>query len=89
MWNTKLLVRGRLVNREFGFVSYTKPDAAAASIRHLNGYDMPGLSKDSTGLTVQYECKTSKGPAAGGSAANAGAPAGVSAQGQAPPAARW
>lgn len=60
MWNTKLLVRGRLVNREFGFVSYSKPEPAAAAIRHLNGNNMPGLSKDNSGLTVQYECKSNK-----------------------------
>ena len=55
MWNTKLLARGRKVNREFAFISFATPEAATAAIHWMHGAYVAGLAKDGDGLTVQYE----------------------------------
>jgi hypothetical protein len=55
MWNTKLLARGRRVNREFAFISFSNPAAAARALAALHGSRAPGLEKDSRGITVEYE----------------------------------
>lgn len=65
--------KGKKINREFGFLSYTTPDEAASAIRWMHGACIEGLTKDSDGLTVQYEAQgTSKGGALRGGAAHAG-----------------
>jgi hypothetical protein len=57
MWNTKLLAKGKKVNREFAFVSFTTPEEAEAAIRGLHRVYIEGLVKDKDGLTVQYEAQ--------------------------------
>jgi hypothetical protein len=57
MWNTKLLAKGKRVNREFAFISYTTPEEAGVAIRHMNGRYIEGITKDKDGLTVQYEAQ--------------------------------
>ena len=57
MWNTKLLAKGKKVNREFAFISYTTPEEAATAIRCMHGAYVEGLTKDKDGLTVQYEAQ--------------------------------
>lgn len=57
MWNTKLLAKGKRVNREFAFISYTTPEEAGVAIRHMHGRYIEGITKDKDGLTVQYEAQ--------------------------------
>jgi RNA recognition motif-containing protein len=57
MWNTKLLAKGKRVNREFAFISFVTPEEAANAIRWLNGRFIEGITKDRDGLTVQYEAQ--------------------------------
>jgi hypothetical protein len=57
MWNTKLLAKGKRVNREFAFISYNSPDEAGNAIRNMHGRYIEGLAKDRDGLTVQYEAQ--------------------------------
>lgn len=61
MWNTKALQRNRRVNREFAFISFGRPGDALRAIHWLNGCNIEGLSKDTRGLTVQYECHSRHG----------------------------
>lgn len=60
MWNTKLLARGRKVNREFAFISFLQPEAAGHAIHWMHNAYIEGLSKDKDGLTVQYESQGCK-----------------------------
>jgi hypothetical protein len=55
MWNTKMLARGRRVNREFAFISYATPLEAARAVHWLDGCRLPDLEKDKNGITVEYE----------------------------------
>jgi hypothetical protein len=55
MWNTKMLARGRRVNREFAFISYASPLEAARAVHWLDGCRLPDLEKDKNGITVEYE----------------------------------
>jgi hypothetical protein len=55
--------KGKKVNREFGFLSFSTPDEAATAIRWMHGAVVEGLSKDGDGLTVQYEAQGSSKPA--------------------------
>lgn len=57
MWNTKLLAKGKRVNREFAFISFTTPEEAGNAIHWLNGRFIEGITKDRDGLTVQYEAQ--------------------------------
>jgi RNA recognition motif-containing protein len=57
MWNTKLLAKGKRVNREFAFISYNTPEEAGNAIRCMHGRYIEGLTKDRDGLTVQYEAQ--------------------------------
>jgi RNA recognition motif-containing protein len=57
MWNTKLLAKGKKVNREFAFISYSSQEEAATAIRCMHGTYVEGLTKDKDGLTVQYEAQ--------------------------------
>lgn len=57
MWNTKLLAKGKRVNREFAFISYSSPEEAGNAIRFMHGRYIEGLTKDRDGLTVQYEAQ--------------------------------
>lgn len=57
MWNTKLLAKGKKVNREFAFISYSTPDEAATAIQWMHNAYIEGLTKDRDGLTVQYEAQ--------------------------------
>lgn len=76
MWNTKLLAKGKRVNREFAFISYTTPEEAGNAIRWMHGRYIEGLCKDQDGLTVQYEAQgVAKPPGqglAGGSSTGSG-----------------
>lgn len=66
MWNTKLLTKGKRVNREFAFISYKSPDEAGNAIRAMHGRYIEGLTKDRDGLTVQFEAQgVGKGSAQG------------------------
>ncbi|GBF93806.1 hypothetical protein Rsub_06138 [Raphidocelis subcapitata] len=71
LWNTKLRAKGKKVNREFAFLSFSSPEEAATAIRWMHGAAIEGLSKDGDGLTVQLEAQGSGKPAA--SAAHAAA----------------
>jgi hypothetical protein len=77
MWNTKMLARGRRVNREFAFISYASPLEAARAVHWLDGCRLPDLEKDKNGITVEYE--NGEGEAngvnssSGGASSNAGA----------------
>ncbi len=55
MWNTKMLARGRRVNREFAFISYSHAREAARAVHWLDGCSIPSLEKDRAGITVEYE----------------------------------
>ena len=68
MWNTKLLAKGKRVNREFAFISYSSPEEAGNAIRGMHGRYIEGLTKDRDGLTVQYEAQGvgKPGPQGGG-----------------------
>lgn len=55
MWNTKMLARGRRVNREFAFISYSSPLEAARAVHWLDGCRLPDMEKDKNGVTVEYE----------------------------------
>jgi hypothetical protein len=55
MWNTKMLARGRKVNREFAFISYSSPLEAARAVHWLDGCRLSDLEKDKNGVTVEYE----------------------------------
>ncbi|KAF6255433.1 hypothetical protein COO60DRAFT_1702833 [Scenedesmus sp. NREL 46B-D3] len=55
MWNTKMLARGRRVNREFAFISYASRLEAARAVHWLDGCRLPDLEKDRNGITVEYE----------------------------------
>jgi hypothetical protein len=57
MWNTKLLAKGKRVNREFAFISYSTPEEAGNAIYWMHGKYIEGLTKDKDGLTVQYEAQ--------------------------------
>lgn len=57
MWNTKLLAKGKRVNREFAFISFSTQEEAANAIRWMHGCYIEGLTKDRDGLTVQYEAQ--------------------------------
>ncbi len=59
MWNTKLLAKGKKVNREFAFISYSTPEEANTAIHWMHGGYVEGLTKDRDGLTVQYEVQGS------------------------------
>jgi hypothetical protein len=66
MWNTKMLARGRRVNREFAFISYASRLEAARAVHWLDGCRLPDLEKDKNGITVEYE--NGEGEANGNSA---------------------
>jgi RNA recognition motif-containing protein len=55
MWNTRQLQKGKKINREFAFISYATPEEAQRAINFMHGKCLEGLTKDSDGLTVQYE----------------------------------
>jgi hypothetical protein len=74
MWNTKLKARGRLVNREFAFISYSSPLEAARAVHWLDGCRLPDLEKDGNGITVEYENGEGDAPPGGASAANKRSP---------------
>eukprot|EP00879_Flechtneria_rotunda_P011422 GHRR01011931.1.p1 GENE.GHRR01011931.1~~GHRR01011931.1.p1 ORF type:complete len:174 (+),score=90.62 GHRR01011931.1:378-899(+) len=57
MWNTKLLAKGKRVNREFAFISFSSEAEAANAIAWMHGRYIEGLTKDKDGLTVQYEAQ--------------------------------
>lgn len=50
-----MLARGRRVNREFAFISYSCPLEAARAVHWLHGCCLADLQKDSRGVTVEYE----------------------------------
>lgn len=73
MWNTKMLARGRRVNREFAFISYASPREAARAVHWLDGCRLPDLEKDRNGITVEYENGEGEaGSGSGGASSNAG-----------------
>lgn len=61
MWNTKQLVRGRKINREFAFISFLASESAHEAIRWMHGTYIPGLVKTPDGLTVRLESDGPKG----------------------------
>lgn len=50
-----MLARGRRVNREFAFISYSSPVEAARAVHWLDGCKLSSLQKDDNGVTVEYE----------------------------------
>jgi hypothetical protein len=55
MWNTRQLSKGKKINRELAFISYGTPEEAQRAISFMHAKCIEGLTKDSDGLTVQYE----------------------------------
>lgn len=51
----RMLARGRRVNREFAFISYSTPLEAARAVHWLDGCRLVDLEKDKNGITVEYE----------------------------------
>jgi hypothetical protein len=77
MWNTKMRGKGKKINREFGFLSFSTPNEAATAIRWMHGAVIEGLTKDSDGLTVQYEAQGTSGKGAAAQAHAAAAALGA------------
>jgi len=63
MWNTKQRGKGKKINREFAFLSFSTPEEASTAIRWMHGACIEGLTKDTDGLTVQYEAQGTSKPA--------------------------